>query len=417
MGYFNNFDGTPFIVLVNSEPHPVLYSVETPLIGRTDGRVAPESTSIVELPSSIVVVSRDDQSKGIYLKVGSDKMTVIGQNVRTQTTTTFLVLPSVKLDISTYVYYGLVITDATTRNSAILVVGTEDNTIMNLTTTQSVTLNVSGSSINVISGTEYSFELNEFQTIYIATFTDLSGTKIATDKPVSVFSGHECVLIPNTSGGCDHIVEQIPPTAVWGKMFYISPLVTRRSYTIKILAAYNFTNVSLYCNDTLEFNTINEGETIVKTFTLQEYCAIHSSKNILVAQLGHGQTDDSANGDPLMILIPAKIHYDSEFSVSTIRNATISGYQHFLNIIVLAQYHHPHKIYIKSGSLMQSLDAYTWVPIKVNNITEAYVLQVNIPEGVSEVVHADPTALMSTTVYGFGMLEGYGHAGVNIVGM
>ena len=201
MGYFNNFDGTPFIVLVNSEPHPVLYSVETPLIGRTDGRVAPESTSIVELPSSIVVVSRDDQSKGIYLKVGSDKMTVIGQNVRTQTTTTFLVLPSVKLDISTYVYYGLVITDATTRNSAILVVGTEDNTIMNLTTTQSVTLNVSGSSINVISGTEYSFELNEFQTIYIATFTDLSGTKIVTDKPVSVFSGHECVLIPNSVGG------------------------------------------------------------------------------------------------------------------------------------------------------------------------------------------------------------------------
>ena len=204
---------------------------------------------------------------------------------------------------------------------------------------------------------------------------------------------------------------------MWGKNFYISPLVTRRSYTIKILAAYDFTNVSLYCNDTLEFNTINEGETIVKTFTLQEYCAIHSTKNILVAQLGHGQTDDSANGDPLMILIPAKIHYDSEFSISTIRNVTISGYQHFLNIIVLAKYYHPHKIYIKSGSLMQSLDAYTWVPIKVNNITEAYVLQVNIPEGVSEVIHADPTALMSTTVYGFGMFEGYGHAGVNIVGM
>ena len=410
LGYFNNFGGTPSIVLINSEPYPVLYLIEVPELGYTDGRVVPESTLVINLPTSVVVHSRSDQRKGVYLKVSSDKMTVIGQDVRIQTTTTFLALPSIQLGLTKYVYYGLVMTDASNRNGAILVVGTEDNTTMNLTTTQPVTINVGDSATNIYPDRQYSFELNRFQTVYIATFNDLSGTKIATDKPVSVFSGHECVFIPGTIHGCDHIAEQIPPAAVWGKVFYISPLLTRRSYTIKILAAYNLTNISLYCNDTLQFSTINEGETLVKTFTLLEYCAIYSDQNILVAQLSHGQHDDGANGDPSMIIVPAKIHYANKFSVSTIRNPAISGYQHYLNIIVLAQYYHPHMIHIKIGSIIRSLDAFTWVPIKVNNITEAYVLQVDIPEGVAEIIHSDPAALMATTVYGFGLYEGYGHA-------
>ena len=412
MGYFSNLGGVPSIVLMNSESLPVLYSIEVPALGSTDGRVVPESTVVINLPSAVVAHSSNEQNKGIHLKVSSDKMTVVGQDVRVQTTTTFLALPSTQLGITNYVYYGMIVADKSTRNSIIMVVCTENGTMMNLTATQPVTLNVGDSTTNVISGREYTFEVNEFQTIYISTFDDLSGTKIVTDKPVSVFSGHECVNIPESVYGCDHIAEQIPPTAVWGKVFYISPFRTRKSYTIKILAAYNFTNVSLYCNDTLEFNTINEGETIVKTFMLQEYCAIHSTKNILVAQLSHGQHDDGANGDPLMILIPASIHYTSEFSVSTLRNPAIGrhNYQHFLNIMVLAQYYQPHMIHIKIGSITQSLDLFTWVPIKIDNITEAYTLQVNIPEGVTEIIHDDPTALMSATVYGFGLYEGYGHA-------
>ena len=412
LGYFNNFGGTPSIVLINSESRPVLYSIEIPELEYmyTDGRVAPESALVIDLSTSSVVTSRSDQNKGVHLKVGSDEMTVIGQDERSFTSATFLVLPSIQLGITKYVYYGMVMVDTTERNSAILVVGTEDNTVMNLTTTQPVIVNAGDSTTSVFSGRQYSFELNRFQTVYIATFTDLSGTKITTDKPVSVFSGHECVLLPGTVNGCDHIVEQIPPTAVWGKVFYISPLLTRGSYIIKILATYNSTNVSFYCNDTLKFSTINEGQFVVRTFTDQEYCAIYSSEVVLVAQFSHGHDDDGVNGDPSMILVPAEIHYASKFSVSTIRNSAISDYQHFINIIVLAQYYHPHTIYLKVGSTNQSLDVFTWAPIKVNNITEAYVLQVNIPEGVAEVIHTDPAALMMATVYGFGSNVGYGHA-------
>ena len=410
LGYFDNFGGTPSIVLINSKPYPISYSIETPELGYTSGRVASESTLVINLPTTVVVTSSSDQNKGVYLKVGSNEVTVLGQDIRSQTTATFLALPNVKLAIKEYVYYGMVITDATTRTSVILIVGTANDTMMNLTTTQPVIVNDGNGTINVTSGRKHLFKLNKFQTVYIETFTDLTGTKVVTDKPVSVFSGHECVYIPRTTAGCDHIVEQIPPTAVWGNVFYISPLLTRRSYTIKILAAYNHTNISLYCNGTLQSFSISEGETIIRTYMRQEYCAIHASRSILVAQFGHGQLDDDANGDPLMMLIPSKIHYANKFSLSTIHNPAISGYRHFLNIVVLARDHNPNMIHIKSGTVTQSLDALTWVPIKVNNITEAYALQVNISEGVAEVIHADPTASMAATVYGFGYNEGYGHA-------
>ena len=299
LGYFNNLGGISSIVLINSESIPVSYSIEIPELGRTDGRVVSESAMVINLPSTMVVHSYNEQNKGIHLNVSSDKMTVVGQDVRIQTTTTFLALPSTQLGITNYVYYGLVMTDKSTRNSTIMVVCTENGTMMNLTATQPVTLNAGNNITNITSGREYSFEMTKFQTIYISTFNDLSGRKIVTDKPVSIFSGDECVYIPGSIYGCDHIAEQIPPTAVWGKVFYTAPFLTRKSYTIKTLAAYDFTNVSLYCNDTLQFNTINEGESFIKTFTL---CAIHSNKNILVAQLSHGQHDDGANGDLLMIL-------------------------------------------------------------------------------------------------------------------
>ena len=412
LGYFNNFNGIPSIIFINNDTYPILYSIEgsESEFNRED-RVAPNSTMVIDFPMDVTVGSPDDLLNGIHLRVGSCNVTLIGQDVRLHSTTTFLALPNVQLDVTHYVYYGMVITDSTTRSSVILVVGTDEGTVMNLTTTQPVTLNVdNGDTFDTIAGRQYSFVINELQTVYIATFTDLTGTKIVTNKPVSVFSGHECVLIPSTTAGCDHIVEQIPPTALWGNVFYISPLLTRRSYTIKVLAAYNNTDISLYCNGTTDSICISEGEAIVRTFMFQEYCAIHSTRSILVAQFSHGQLDDDADGDPMMMLIPAKMHYTNKFSLSTIRNPAISGYQHFLNIIVLARHYQPDMIHLKSGSVYQTLEVFSWIPIIVDDIIEAYALQVNISEGVAEVIHVDPTAQMAATVYGFGENEGYGHA-------
>jgi len=140
----------------------------------------------------------------------------------------------------------------------------------------------------------------------------------------------------------------------------------------------------------------------------QEYCVIQSSKELLVCQFSHGHDN---NGDSMVIWLPATIHHSNEFSFTTIRNPQRSSYKHFVNIIVLAQYYQPDMIYLIAGQVNKSLDTQEWVPVKVNNVIEAYATKVTITEGVVEIIHTNTSALMTTIVYGFAEYEGYGHPG------
>jgi len=279
---------------------------------------------------------------------------------------------------------------------------------MKLIVTQPVTTSISNSTVDLTAGIQYSFVINRLQTVLIESLEDLTGTKIVTDKPVSVMSGHECAFV-GVAQACDHLIEQIPPTIFWGRVYYTAPLATRRRYTIIVLAAYNSTVVDIYCNNTRESHNVSEGEPVSRVLSLQEHCVINSSKQVLVVQLSHGGNDDRTNSDPMMTLVPSTNRFANTFQFSTLQGQ--SGFAHYINIIVLAQYYQPDMIYLTSGGVNRSLDTLQWVPIMVNNIPEAYSVQVTISEGVVEVFHQDNDARLSVIVYGFTFAIGYGHPG------
>ena len=417
LGFYENvIRGSPSIIIMTTESQPVSYSIEIPGIEYYyNGTITANNEDIVDLPGSVVVLSHDDQDKGIYLKTSSDRVTVIGQNAgrRSASSDTFLALLTSNLCVEDYVYYGMSVRRAifnfTHLYSSVLIVGTENNTMMKLTVTQPVTIKVDDTDTNLTSGMQYSFVINRLQTVFVISLEDLTGTKIVTNKAVSVFSGHECANIPWNVQECGYAVEQIPPTTLWGRVHYTTSLAA--SYTIKVLAAYNSTIVDIYCNDTRRSYAINEGESVNRSSGFQEYCVIHSSKEVLITQFSHGRLYNGHYGDPMMSLVPATIHYSNKFSFSTIRNPHQSGYNHFVNIIVLAQYFQPDMIYLLAGGVNKSLDTQEWVPVKVNNVIEAYATKVNISEGVVEIIHTNTSALMTTIVYGFTSSEGYGHPG------
>ncbi|XP_065902474.1 IgGFc-binding protein-like [Dysidea avara] len=409
--FFRNRDsGQPSIIIITSALQPVNYSVEVSEVGYyTSGNVTSDNEVIINLPTTLITSSHNDQDKGIHLMISSDRVTVIGQNLRSGTSDTFLCLPITNLCVDEYVYYGISVPFSIrgSYNSSILVVGTEDNTMMKLTVTQPVTISVSNSTVDLTAGIQYSFVINRLQTVLIESVDDLTGTKIVTNKLVSVLSGHQCGYVPVMSNSCDHLVEQVPPTTLWDRVYYTAPLATRRSYTIKVLAAYNSTVVDIYCNNTRESYNISEGESVNKTLSLQEYCAINSSKEVLVVQFSHGYAHQDI-GDPMMTLVPATNQYSNKFQFSTLQGQ--SGYTHYINIIVLAQYYQPDMIYLISGGVNRSLDTQQWVPIMVNGVTEAYSVQVNVSEGVAEIAHVNACAtVMSAIAYGFAFPVGYGH--------
>ena len=56
----------------------------------------------------------------------------------------------------------------------------------------------------------------------------------------------------------------------------------------------------------------------------------------------------------------------------------------------------------------KTLDTVDWMPIKINNVTEAYGTTVNISIGLAKLVHTNQAALMSVMIYGFTSYGGYG---------
>ena len=390
------------------------YSIEAPGVGYyTSGNVTSDNEVIIHLPTTLIASSHNDQDKGIHLMTSSDRVTVIGQNVAGDSSDTFLSLPIMILCTDEYVHYGISVpTRSNLLHGYILVVGTEDNTVMKLTVTQPVTISVSNSTVNLTAGTQYLFVINRLQTVLIKSVDDLTGTKIVTDKPVSVMSGHQCGNVPLNVNGCDHLIEQVPPTTLWGRVYYTAPLATRRSYTIKVLAAYNSTVVDIYCNNAKESYNISEGQSVSKTLSLQEYCAINCSKEVLVVQFSHGFSNDNDGdriGDPMMTLIPATNQYSNKFQFSTLQGQ--SDFTHYINIIVLAQYFRPDMIYLISGGVNRSLNTTQWAPIMVNNVTKAYGTHMIVSEGVAEIFDQDINFRLFLIIYGFAFANGYGHPG------
>ena len=427
LGFFYNDKGGNrdiSVVLTTTELQPVNYYLQIPSTGnRYSGTITANDSDVVNLPSSVQVSSYSHQDYGIYLETSSDKVTVIGRSYTSHTTDTYLALPIIKLkSVTAYTYYAMSFYSPS-YYSSILIVGAEDNTVLRLKFKLSNRrVYMYNDYYYVYSYREYSYTINRLQTFYIypySSYDELSGTRIITNKPVSVFSGHRCSRVPYSNGNCGYLIEQIPPTMYLGKVHYVAPLATRRTYTIKVLAVHDSTQIIIYCNGSLSYSySYDEQSHTYVTLDSQQYCAVHSNKAIMVAQFSGYDGED-----PSMGLVSGSKNFASkfQFSISGFRYATNPLYSlSFINVIVMAQYYQPDKIYLVTDRGRSSLNTQIWTPITVNGVAEAYATKILVLPGVVEIIHANPAALMTTLVYGIADRIGYIHPGgplYNTVGM
>ena len=417
----------------NSEIYPVCYSIEAPGVGYYENGTIPGSDEVVlNISENIMVSSYNDQNNGIHLKISSDKVTVIGQstprgaspsyfyiNFRliSRNMDTFVIIETIDLHILNDYEYFAVSMDSPYYfyfgyNSSVLIVGTRNNTALKLAVTQPVTTRVGDINVTLVPDREYSFVINRLQTVYLSSSRDLTGTRIVTNKPVSVFSGHEWCHIQQYRPG-SYLIEQMPPTALWNNLHFVIPL-TSSGYAIKVVAASDCV-VNFYCNNSISSNTaLKVSESVLKFFVNNETCMIQSFSKILVTQFSLPYDRVGS----VMSLVPSTMHYFSNISFSTIsynitnhENHHLSSndntWTHFVNVIVLAQYFQPHMIYLVTEGTNRSLDTQEWMVIKVNNIIKAYATTVIISTGMAQVIHTNQAALMSVTVYGFTIYGGY----------
>jgi len=364
--------------------------------------------------------------EGIHiLAADNNEITVIGSNEEFFSNDGFLALPCPRLPVEQYEYFAVSLPPTSaefvtfvTAESAILIVSCNNGTQVTFTPTQNVT-NPLDSASTIPAGNSTTVTLAESQPLYIQSSGDLTGTRIVSNQPISFFSGHECASSPPSQGDvCDHTVEQIPPTATWGRIFLTAPSADRTTGDMfKVVASRENTLVNATCvnqgtpTDTpiapnFTISLAAAGDPWSFNATATEYCSIEADKPILVVQFGKRALGSQAN--VYMTLVPAVSQYRNDIRFSVVSSPGLSPV-HRTNIFVSPMYFQPENITVDGvgGSPEQ------WVALRCSNGGVCgYARQIQLPGTRPRLIrHDNPEASLGVIAYGSTDSEAYGYPG------
>ena len=405
--------------------------------------VNPEQITYVNIPLEFVVFDstkdnmEDSQFKGIRIKApGNRKIVVFGQHEEEASNDAYLALPILSRPAGTSYQYivASIQGDSGTRiqakDSVALIVGTENDTKITLDPSVPITHPYAPAQTNRIflPGSPARFRtvtIQRFQTFYLQVRGgDISGTRIIADKPISVFSGHECANVPLTSEPCDILIEQIPPIDTWGTEVVTIPLRTRSGDIIKVFASQDSTTVNVTYTD------INSGMVTskpsfrlnanqFKELLIEDLSLIQSNNPIGVFQFSRSfKADKVINvlSDPFMLSVPPCDQYRNSYILAPAPfhpsiEGSVAGrvaYVNYTNIAVPAEYFNASLITVNNNAI----NASEFRPIRrADNSIWGYGAQLLLDEGAQMIKHQDPNAALLVTMYGFSNQMSWGCTG------
>lgn len=381
--------------------------------------------------------SAGTRDRGVFIESISDSpLSVVAYSEEYTSSDTFKALPCIFLPDAGYEYYAVSVPKAAIPfpvddyydyddtvlppegNSAIVIVITEDNTVLEITLTQDVSIvdapdirdNIGSDTIRA--GETVTFALpSRMMTLYLSSTEDLTGSRVVSNKPIAFISGHECGTLPNDVFYCDQLLEQFPPTSTWGKTFITASILTRRQFdSFRILAARDNTAVTRSCrNSELQMFNLNAGETVEFDIANPDSCYFEANNPILLVQFSvASRVDDVFDSDPFMVIIPPVEQYRNSYNIRTFdaSDPLLSGMD-YINILLPGAYD-------PSGILFDD------EPISDQNITSvlcpneeelicAYTLQLPISATSHTLSHTNPNAVINAVVYWFAFRVGLGY--------
>jgi len=361
--------------------------------------------------------------KSVLVQSKKDRFSMIAYNEEFSSADAYKVLPCVRLPVNQYYeYYAVSVPVANVPvaledyeldyeldnsfepirgNSVLLIVTCEADTELNITLTQD-----SGTHAALgrfARGIPELINLSKSgSTLLLSSENDLSGSRILSNKPVTVISGHECASVPYDQNYCDHLAEQIPPTVTWGKEFLTAPIQGRAEFDIfKVVAAESNTIVDFFCNSvySVNFKHISldyNGDHANVSVNSSMYCYVSSNRPVLLVQFAVGSAlDKTAEGDPFMVIIPPMEQYKSDYSLWMFKNTNNLQETFYVNILV------PDGV-DTSGLQMNgnTLDsAVTFRTIRSGEQQRGRAAQMIISDGFFTFNHSDPSATFNVIAY------------------
>ena len=418
------------ILVTTSEPEPVDFwvlwnkTVTYPRVkSNTTYSVSRGRVETIDIPHALSINKANPRTPDIGIQLqsqGGKQLTVVAVNEKEATTDAFLVFPKVETKSKTYEYFALSVDRGPFSNikSFFGFVTTEPNTTITITPVTTMTTWFIGFH-HLLSGRNYSGTVSAAGTSVAAVATsDLSGTRIVSDKPLSFITGHECGNLPSYSFTCDHMVEQVPPTETWGFKFFLVPLSTRSGDGYRILASRGGTLCNITCTDPSLSETItltNPGDFKELIYTTR-HCCVECTRPVLIFQFSLGSSYDRiTKSDPFAVMIPPVGQYSNDYDLIFFESKELDTrgqpvvFETWINIAIPAEYD-------PSGLRFDGspLSGVTFVNVSCSNSevcgrVAEYKPTSNI--GSHNLQHVDPNARFIVTVYGWGRFNTYGYIG------
>jgi PKD repeat protein len=351
----------------------------------------------VQIPTTAAALG-SDQVENIGIRVtAQSEVTVVGLSYYTASTDGYLGLPTPVLGTNYIVMSWQDPYDSGLTSSEFGIVAPHDGTTVTITPTQTVNGRMAGKPYTVIlnQGRTYQLQTNAIN-------ADLTGTTIASDKPIAVFSGMQVGFVPALAGityCCgNHLIEQMLSTDLWGQNFYTVPIAGHvKGDYFRILAAQNNTNISV---DGAPVATLNQNEFYQTVLTTAS--SITASGPVMVAQFETSHWVEDPNiedptfyGDPSMFTVPPYQQFAGHYTVLT---PTTGFRANYANVVVPSS--------AAGGVTLDGAPvSATFTPIPGSNYSGA---QVSLTTGVH---HFDGTAPFGVTMYGADSYDAYSYQG------
>ena len=350
--------------------------------------------------------SGEIENLGIHI-TSTGKIAVHAFNERFRSADGTVILPVGALGKDHYITSHFEVNPSANLNinneSTLLVVATEDNTRIEITTSEN---SISGN----LKGVPSEITLNRGQSYQIKARGDLTGSRVRVVgsnadecKKIAVYGGNKWTSVGACGQANDHLYQQAYPVNTWGTSFVHTALLGRSSgELVKVLASEDNTEVRV--NGLLQSKVLNRGEWISLEFGANVSGKIDTSKPSSVTVFSKSQQCNidyvpnvsGLNGDPFMITYSPTEQLLTQLDFNAISLPSIVN--HYVNIVV------------KSGAENQTrLDGVqigTSFQMLPGDPTYKFA-RIEITQGVHKL--SNPAGF-AAYVYGFGEIESYGYA-------
>ncbi|XP_077193128.1 IgGFc-binding protein-like [Paroedura picta] len=271
---------------------------------RAEIQVNDGQTLFVKLPREVEMVGT-----GLFdntVTVRADKViSILSVNNKPNSIDTTIVYPVTSLGTE---YYIVTPTVGTDRYQEFAIIGWEEPTSVDVYLRGTVTFQ--GKTYH--HGSKFSIALSPYQTVQLQSKVDISGTRIVSQKPVAVYSGHTCV---SRHGPCDHVSEQLLPVSSWGTNFIVPSLPFDTEHDIVYVSTSQHTQVDARTGASKSIRTLSAARTAFFGLRSSTALSLSASSGIQVTFFGDGGTHSNFRYDPFFMAIPPVSSYCQAYNI------------------------------------------------------------------------------------------------------